>query len=90
TSLGVPCTLGELGLEVRSITGVVMGGIVDVSFCIMTDTIDSALVFAVVFSFSALEGLSLKNRLPKLKSLARCCREDKVLVELAGSSRITC
>nr|GFC44391.1 hypothetical protein [Tanacetum cinerariifolium] len=32
---------------------------------------------SVVFLFSASEGLSLKNWSPKLKSLARCCREDK-------------
>nr|GEY37228.1 reverse transcriptase domain-containing protein [Tanacetum cinerariifolium] len=53
------------------------------------DTIDSALVSAVVFSFFTSEGLSLKNRSPKLKSLSRCCRENKVPVELAGSSGIT-
>nr|GFC17389.1 hypothetical protein [Tanacetum cinerariifolium] len=37
------CALGELGLEVRSITNVVMGGITDVSCWIVIDTIDSAL-----------------------------------------------
>nr|GEY21548.1 hypothetical protein [Tanacetum cinerariifolium] len=56
------CTLGESGLEVRSITGVIIGGIADVSCWIVTDTIDSASVSVVVFSFSTLEGLSLKNR----------------------------
>nr|GEY21549.1 E-beta-farnesene synthase [Tanacetum cinerariifolium] len=50
------CTLGESGLEVRSITGVVMGGIANVSCWIVTDTIDSASVSVVVFSFSTLEG----------------------------------
>nr|GEW07573.1 reverse transcriptase domain-containing protein [Tanacetum cinerariifolium] len=44
------CTLGDLGIEVRLITGVVMGGIADT----------------------------------KLRSFARCCREDKVPVELAA------
>nr|GEU91108.1 hypothetical protein [Tanacetum cinerariifolium] len=56
----------------------------------LQDTIDSASVFAVLISLSASEGLSLKNKFPKLRSFARCCREDKVPVELAGSSRITC
>nr|GFD27236.1 hypothetical protein [Tanacetum cinerariifolium] len=60
-----------------------MGGIEDVSCWIVTDTIDSALVSAVVFSLSASEGLSFKNRSPKLRSFARCCREDKVPIELA-------
>nr|GEY35405.1 hypothetical protein [Tanacetum cinerariifolium] len=83
-------TLGELGLKVRSITDVVIGGITDVSCWIVTDTIDSTSVSTVIFSFSASEGLSLKNRSPKLKSLPRCCRKEKVPVELAGSSRITC
>nr|GEZ41664.1 ribonuclease H-like domain-containing protein [Tanacetum cinerariifolium] len=40
----------------------------------MTDTLDSALVSAVVFSLSASDGLSLKNLSPKLRSLARCIR----------------
>nr|GEY22430.1 reverse transcriptase domain-containing protein [Tanacetum cinerariifolium] len=50
------CILGESGLEVRSITGVVMGGIADISCWIVIDTIDSTSVSAVVFSLSASKG----------------------------------
>nr|GEV87003.1 hypothetical protein [Tanacetum cinerariifolium] len=84
------CTLRDSGLEVRSIIGVVIKGIEDVSCWIVTYTIDSASVSAVIFSLSASEGLSLKNRLLKLRSFVRCCREDKVPKELACSFRITC
>nr|GEZ43356.1 hypothetical protein [Tanacetum cinerariifolium] len=73
---------GDSGLEVRSTFGVVIGGIEDISCCIVTDTIDSASVSVVSLSLSASEGLSLKNRSPKLRSLVRCCKEDKVPDEL--------
>nr|GFA37029.1 hypothetical protein [Tanacetum cinerariifolium] len=67
--------LSESGLEVRSIIGVVLGGIENVFCWIVTDTIDSALVFVVVFSLSTSEGLSLKNRSPKLRrKLKECLR----------------
>nr|GEY17784.1 hypothetical protein [Tanacetum cinerariifolium] len=55
------CTLGESGLEVRSITDVVIGGITNVSCWIVLDTIDSASVSTVVFSFSALEDLHMDD-----------------------------
>nr|GFC96862.1 hypothetical protein [Tanacetum cinerariifolium] len=55
------CGALRIWSEVRLITGVVIGGIAEVSCWIVMDTIDSASVSAVVFSFSASEGLSLKN-----------------------------
>nr|GEX63351.1 ribonuclease H-like domain-containing protein [Tanacetum cinerariifolium] len=66
--------------------GIKSHGVVLIRDCVcgFLNTIDSASVSAMVFSLSASNGLSLKNRSLKLRSLARCCREDKVPVELAA------
>nr|GEW62133.1 hypothetical protein [Tanacetum cinerariifolium] len=81
-ALNYLCSLGDSGLKVRSIIGDVIREIEDIACWIRTFTIDSTLVSSLL---SASEGLSLKNRSPKLISLLKFCREERVTDELADS-----